>query len=90
MTPASGGSDTLNAGKSRRTVPAEWLPARYREPWKGFLLDRAESELRPGIRVLDVGSGARPAIPPEQRPEGCVYVGLDLGQRARAREIGRL
>ncbi len=59
-------------------VPAEWMPARYREPWKGFLLARAAAELRPGIRVLDVGSGARPAVPLEQRPSECVYVGLDI------------
>jgi len=31
-----------------------------------------------GRRVLDIGSGRRPAVPPAQRPRGCEYVGLDL------------
>lgn len=34
--------------------------------------------LHPGIRILDVGSGARPAITRDHRPEGCHYVGLDV------------
>jgi SAM-dependent methyltransferase len=74
MTLASREPDAFYA----ETEPATWMPARYREPWKGFVLARAATAFRPGIRVLDVGSGARPAIPREQRPEGCVYVGLDI------------
>jgi SAM-dependent methyltransferase len=30
------------------------------------------------VRVLDVGSGRRPAIAIEQRPDNCTYVGLDI------------
>jgi SAM-dependent methyltransferase len=51
---------------------------RYIEPWLKLWDDRVARELRPGIRILDVGSGRRPAIPFEGRPLGCRYVGLDL------------
>jgi SAM-dependent methyltransferase len=40
--------------------------------------ERVARELRPGMRILDVGSGRRPAIPRHQRPPDCMYVGLDL------------
>lgn len=52
--------------------------ARYREPWLRAWEDKVAREMRPGIRILDVGSGRRPAIPREQRPPNCTYVGLDL------------
>ncbi|MEJ7783710.1 MAG: methyltransferase domain-containing protein [Solirubrobacteraceae bacterium] len=41
---------------------------------------RALADVRPGARILDVGSGARPAIAPEQRPAGCHYAGLDIAR----------
>lgn len=89
MTPASREADALTPKTEPAPIPATWMPARYREPWKGFLLARATAELRPGVRVLDVGSGARPTIPREQRPEGCVYVGLDVSARELERaEVG--
>jgi SAM-dependent methyltransferase len=61
-----------------------------RENWNGQLPDRydrsrlddfvgiVDDNLRPGMRVLDVGSGRHPTIPPEGRPPGCHYVGLDI------------
>ena len=52
--------------------------SRYLERWELAWEERVTKEMHPGIRVLDVGSGRRPAIPPEQRPPGCIYVGLDL------------
>jgi len=52
--------------------------ARYLEPWLQVWERKVAREMRPGIRVLDVGSGRRPAIPPDQRPPTCTYVGLDL------------
>jgi SAM-dependent methyltransferase len=52
--------------------------ARDEEPWLQPWEDRVAREMRPGVRVLDVGSGRRPAIPPAQRPPGVSYVGLDL------------
>lgn len=39
---------------------------------------RAIAGLRPGASVLDVGSGARPAIARARLPERCTYVGLDI------------
>lgn len=54
------------------------LPTRYGDPWVDAFVAKAAPDLRPGARVLDVGSGARPAIAPDQRPPGCVYVGLDV------------
>lgn len=44
------------------------------KPWQ----DRVAQEMRPGVTILDVGSGRRPAIPKAERPPGCTYVGLDL------------
>lgn len=59
-------------------IPAPWLPYRYREPWVDPFVAKALAGLRPGACVLDVGSGARPAIARELLPEGCKYVGLDI------------
>lgn len=52
--------------------------ARYLEGWLQPWEEKVARELRPGIRILDVGSGRRPAIPRDQRPADCRYVGLDL------------
>jgi SAM-dependent methyltransferase len=52
--------------------------ARYQEPWLRAWEEKVASELRAGLRILDVGSGRRPALPREQRPADCTYVGLDL------------
>lgn len=52
--------------------------SRYVEPWLLPWDERVKRQLRPGVRVLDVGSGRRPAIPPEIRPPDVVYCGLDL------------
>ena len=51
---------------------------RYIEPWVQAWDVRVARELRPGIRILDVGSGRRPALPREHRPPDCTYVGLDM------------
>lgn len=52
--------------------------ARYSEPWRQPFETRVARALVPGVQILDIGSGRRPAIPPERRPIGCRYVGLDL------------
>jgi SAM-dependent methyltransferase len=57
-----------------------YLPARYHEDWKAPFYDRIREEMRPGMSVLDVGSGRMPAVPPRDRPKGVRYVGLDLSE----------
>jgi SAM-dependent methyltransferase len=59
---------------------AKGLPARYDVPLRqGF--DQAIGErLAAGGRVLDIGSGRHPALARHDRPEGMVYVGLDLSK----------
>lgn len=70
--------DTLEAATERARVAAGTLPSRYGMPWQQPFLDHVSSALRPGVRILDVGSGARPVVPPESRPQGCHYAGLDV------------
>lgn len=65
------------------SIPAvpRYFPARYqREAW--FLGEQFDQEmeaaLRPGMRILDLGSGRTPALGVDSRPPGCHYVGLDI------------
>jgi len=57
------------------------LPERYRQPFDLRFKDLVASRMTPGVRVLDVGSGRRPAIGQGDRPVGCHYVGLDIDGR---------
>jgi len=52
-------------------------PPRYEHYWSIFY-DEVRGALAPGARVLDIGSGAEPTVPPPQRPEGMHYAGLDV------------
>jgi len=62
------------------------LPARYDEPRTRVALERAvRAQLRPGQRILDVGSGAGPFLAPDERPEGVHYAGLDIDARELAK-----
>lgn len=54
------------------------LPPRYEEGWTPPFDDRVRRVLRPDIAILDVGAGRQPTIPPDGRPPGCHYVGLDI------------
>jgi SAM-dependent methyltransferase len=54
------------------------LPNRYTDFWRAAFDQRVSDAVAPGQRILDIGSGRKPTIPVEQRPPGCVYVGLDL------------
>jgi SAM-dependent methyltransferase len=56
------------------------LPERYLVPWDSAFWDVLDAELRPGQTILDVGSGRRPTIAPDQRPAGCTYLGLDISR----------
>lgn len=61
-------------------APGARLPARYAEPWYEQFVSHAQPLLVPGVRILDIGSGRKPALAPEQRPEGCFYAGLDISR----------
>lgn len=54
------------------------LPPRYAGTWRDTFDARMHARLRPGLRILDVGAGSAPALPPGLRPAGCRYVGLDI------------
>jgi SAM-dependent methyltransferase len=56
------------------------LPSRYEDFWQGPFRHELDKVLVPGVRILDVGSGAEPTIQPGERPEGCEYVGLDISR----------
>jgi SAM-dependent methyltransferase len=77
----------------RRGLKGE-LPERYTaDPVRPYAepFDHAlRPHLRPGLRVLDVGSGRLPVVAREDRPAGWTYVGLDidLGELERAGAAG--
>ena len=54
------------------------LPPRYEHKLQDRYRALFEPSLRPGIRILDVGSGRQPTLLPEDRPAGTYYVGLDV------------
>jgi 2-polyprenyl-6-hydroxyphenyl methylase/3-demethylubiquinone-9 3-methyltransferase len=54
------------------------LPARYDVVWDEPFRTAIEERLRPGMAILDVGSGRNPTIPVDERPAGTHYVGLDV------------
>lgn len=62
----------------RLRVAQGCLPDRYAEPWAEPFLTACAPALQPGVQILDVGSGRRPTLAPEDRPSRCCYVGLDI------------
>lgn len=65
--------------RAARESTRDRLPPRYAtDTWHIPFRPRLADALRPGLRILDVGAGARPMIPPGERPEDCTYVGFDL------------
>jgi SAM-dependent methyltransferase len=58
-------------------VPQEELPDRYQTSWRPAFVAQALQDCRPGTTVLDVGGGASPTLPSDQRPTGTTYIGLD-------------
>ena len=57
---------------------ARSIPPRYdRHPVELFE-EAVQANLRPGLDILDVGSGRRPALDPDTRPPGSRYAGLDI------------
>lgn len=59
-------------------VRAGRLPRRYGYAMQEVLWSQLRPLLKPGIRILDVGSGRNPSISPEERPSECQYIGLDI------------
>ncbi|MBA3777964.1 MAG: methyltransferase domain-containing protein [Chloroflexi bacterium] len=57
------------------------MPERYSDYWREAFDARVREALVPGMRILDVGSGRKPTVARDQRPPGCVYVGLDLSAK---------
>jgi SAM-dependent methyltransferase len=72
------GPESAEARRERERVAAGELPLGYGEPWARPFFAAARPALRPGVSVLDVGSGRRPTLPPDNRPRGSRYVGLDI------------
>ncbi|MGI8624270.1 MAG: class I SAM-dependent methyltransferase [Solirubrobacteraceae bacterium] len=56
------------------------VPTRYRQTPDELLERRVREVLRPGLAVLDVGSGRSPAVLADDRPQLAEYVGLDLSR----------
>ncbi|MEA2409167.1 MAG: hypothetical protein QOE69_3286 [Thermoleophilaceae bacterium] len=73
-------TDEGTIGEVMRGGLRDELPRRYDDFWDGPFREELARHLRPGVRILDVGSGAVPTIPPEERPADTHYVGLDISQ----------
>jgi SAM-dependent methyltransferase len=72
------GPATAEARRERERVAAGELPLRYGEPWAKPFFSAARPALRPGVSILDVGSGRLPTLPPDNRPPNSRYFGLDI------------
>lgn len=59
--------------------PSTGLPARYVSQNEAFRT-RVLAALAPKMAVLDVGGGRFPALTPEDRPPGMLYVGMDISR----------
>jgi SAM-dependent methyltransferase len=57
------------------------LPRRYEGFWREPFLAELDGALRPGMEILDIGSGAEPTLCPDERPPESRYVGLDISRR---------
>jgi SAM-dependent methyltransferase len=69
-----------------QTRSAQVLPSRYDGGLRRPFNARTRERLRPGIRILDLGAGAEPAIRLDARPPRCLYIGMDrnLAELAKA------
>jgi SAM-dependent methyltransferase len=78
------GHETPEARRERERVAAGELPLRYGEPWGRPFFAAARPALRPGISILDVGSGRLPTLPSAARPHSSRYFGLDVSAQELA------
>ena len=62
---------------ARRSIAGD-LPLRYRRKLEHDFNQRVAHAVKPGMRILDVGSGRRPCLARDVRPLDCDYVGLDI------------
>lgn len=78
-TPSQAGRRWGDVARAARESTHGRLPPRYAtDSWDVPFRPRLEVALRPGIRILDVGAGARPTLALADRPEDCAYVGFDV------------
>ena len=56
------------------------LPARYHTRWNDEFERCVCARFRDGARILDLGSGSRPAVSVLQRPRNSFYEGLDISR----------
>jgi SAM-dependent methyltransferase len=54
------------------------LGPRYITSMQALMYERLKPYLRDGVRILDLGGGRNPFLPPELRPQGARYVGADI------------
>ena len=54
------------------------IPPRYDQHPSQLFAEAVHANLRPGLAILDVGSGRRPALDPASRPPASRYAGLDI------------
>ena len=66
--------------EAARSTRAGRLPDRYAEPYDAPFRAKVREAVRPGMWILDVGSGCQPTLAKEERPPDCHYVGLDLSR----------
>lgn len=55
-------------------------PPRYNYPWRRPFDENIQARLRPGMSILDIGSGQRPTLVADERPPDTRYVGLDASR----------
>lgn len=59
-------------------APSQNRSYRYRTEWAELFAAHYRPFLQADMVLLDIGAGRTPVIPPEQRPAGCTYIGLDI------------
>ncbi|MDQ1393895.1 MAG: hypothetical protein QOF30_2872 [Acidimicrobiaceae bacterium] len=65
---------------AKRSLRGE-MPGPYRTKLNHTFQSMIRDALRPGMTVLDIGSGRHPSIPPAERPADSYYIGLDVSAR---------
>lgn len=61
-----------------RNIPNYNRVVRYSVDWQELFASYYQPFLQSDIVLLDIGAGRSPVIPPDQRPVGCTYIGIDI------------